>query len=97
VHDNTIEVNEHLCATPTCFSKAMKDGIRQGAASAMAVVHFHFSDLVDVGELVEGLPEGTRDSNMVLLMPCLEEAADAILVIASLDEVLHSPSSDHEG
>jgi hypothetical protein len=47
--------------------------------------------------LVEGLPEGTRDSNMVLLMPCLEEAADAILVIASLDEVLHSPSSDHEG
>jgi hypothetical protein len=63
----------------------------------MAVVHFHFSDLVDVGELVEGLPEGTRDSNMVLLMPRLEEAVDVVLAITPLEAVLHGLSSDREG
>ena len=51
-----VEVNEHLHVVPTCFHEAMKDGIRQGAASALAVVHSHFSGLVDVGEVVEGLP-----------------------------------------
>ena len=40
-------------------------------------------------EIVEGLPRGTRDSNMALLMPRLEEAVDVILAIAPLEVVIH--------
>ena len=46
-------------------------------------------------EIVEGLPRGTRDSNMALLMPRLEEATDTIRVIAPLDEILHGLLLDH--
>jgi hypothetical protein len=63
----------------------------------LAVAHFGFSDLVDIGEVAEGLHGGTRDSDMVLLMPCLEEVADAILAIAPLEAVLCGPSPDREG
>ena len=63
----------------------------------MAVVQFCFSDLVDVSEVAKGLPKGTRDSNMALLMPHLEGAADAVLAIALLEAVLHGPSLDREG
>lgn len=79
------------------FREAVEDGVRQGAASALAVVHFRFSNLVDVSEVVEGLPRGIRDSDMALLMPCLEEAADAVLAIAPLEAVLYGPSLDREG
>jgi hypothetical protein len=27
-HDNAREVNEHLCAMPMCFRKAMEDGVQ---------------------------------------------------------------------
>lgn len=94
VHDNAAEVNEHLRAGSTRFRKAMEDGIRQGVASELAMVHSRFSNLVDVNEVAKGLPRGTRDSNMVLLMPCLEGAIDAVLAIAPLEVVLHSPSPD---
>jgi hypothetical protein len=50
------EVNEHLHAMLVGFGEAVEDGIRQGAASALAVVHFSLSDLVDVGVVAEGLP-----------------------------------------
>jgi hypothetical protein len=56
VHDNRVEVNEHLLIAPVCFHEAMEDGIRQGVASALAVVHSHFSNLVDIDEVAEGLP-----------------------------------------
>jgi hypothetical protein len=75
----------------------MGDGIRQGAASALAVVHSRFSNLVDVGEVAEGLPWGTRDSDMVLLMPRLKGAIDAVLAVAPLEAVLRGPSPDREG
>jgi hypothetical protein len=92
-----VEVNEHLYAASTCFHEAIADGVRQGADSALVVVHFCFLSLVDVHEVAEGLLENTNDTNMALLMPHLEEAADTILAIASLDAVFHCPSPDHEG
>ena len=61
------------------------------------MVHFHFPDLVDVHEVVEGLPRNTNDTNMALLMPQLEEATDVVLRIAPLEVVLRSPSPDREG
>ena len=42
VHDNMTEVNERSRAVPVCFREAVEDGIRQGATSALAVMHFHF-------------------------------------------------------
>jgi hypothetical protein len=97
LHDNTVEVNEHLRATPAHFCEAMEDGIRHEAASALAVVHFHFSDLVDISEVAEGFPRGTRDSDMVLLMPWLEGATDTVLEIALMEAVLRGPSPSREG
>ena len=97
VRDNAAEVNEHLCATSARFRVAVEHGIQQGAASALAVVHSCFSNLVDVDEVAEGLPWGTRDSDMALLMPRLEGAIDAILAIGPLEAILHGPSLDHEG
>lgn len=97
MHDNVMEVNDQLRVVPACFREAVEDGIRQGAASALAVVHIHFPDLVDISEAAEGLPRDTRDSNMAFLMPHLEEAADTVLVITPLEVILHSPSSDCEG
>jgi len=61
------------------------------------MVHFCFFDLVDVSEVAEGLPGGTRDFDMALMMPCLEEAIDAVLAIAPLQAVLYNPSPDREG
>ena len=49
---------------------------------------------MDVHDVVEGFPGNT---DMVLLMPRLEEATDAILRIAPLDAVLYGSSSDREG
>jgi hypothetical protein len=63
----------------------------------VAVVYSYFSDLVDIGEVAEGLSWGTRDSDMVLLMPRLEEVIDAVLAITPLEAVLRGLSSDHEG
>ena len=63
----------------------------------MAMVHFRFPGLVDISEVVEGLLRGTRDSDMALLMPHLEEAVDVVLAIAPLEVVLRGPSLDHEG
>lgn len=63
------------------FREIVEDGIRQGVASALVVVHFHFPDLVDVHEVVEGLPRNT----------------DTILRIALLDVVLRGPSLNYEG
>jgi hypothetical protein len=56
VCDNATEVSEHLRAMLARFREAMEDGIQQGAASALAMVHSHFSNLVGIGEVVEGLP-----------------------------------------
>jgi hypothetical protein len=75
----------------------MEDGIWQGAAFVLVVVDFRFHGLVDVGEVAEGLPRNTDDTDMALLMPHLEEAANAILVIAPLDAVLRSPSPNCKG
>ena len=69
VHDNAKEVGEHLRATPVRFREAVEDGVRQGAAAVLAVVHFRFPDLVDVREVVEGLPKNANDTGMALLMP----------------------------
>jgi len=52
---------------------------------------------VDIHEVVEGFPEGARDSNVRFLMPSQEDATDAILAIIPLEAILHGPSSDHEG
>lgn len=61
-------------------------------ASALAMVHFHFPGLVDVSKVVEGFPRNTKDSDMVFLMPLLEEPTDAMLEIAPLEEILCGPS-----
>ena len=79
------------------FYEAMEDGVRQGVASALAVVQFCFPDLVDVHEVAEGLPRNTNDTDMALLMPRLEEATNVVLRIAPLDAVLHGPSSYRKG
>jgi hypothetical protein len=63
----------------------------------LAVVPFYFPNLVDIHEVVEGLPGNTNDTDMVLLMARLEEVVDAVLGIAPLDAVLCDPSRDHEG
>lgn len=97
VCDNVMEVNKHLHATSACFHEAVEEGVRQGAASALAVVHFHFPSLVDVSEVAEGFHGNTRDSNMAFLMPCLEEATDVVLAIAPLEAILYGPSVDHKG
>jgi hypothetical protein len=52
---------------------------------------------MDVGEMVDGLPRNTNDTTMALLMPYLEEAANAVLAIAPLEAVLRGPSLDREG
>ena len=75
----------------------VEDGIRQGAALASAMVHFRFPGLVDISEVAEGLPRGTRGSKMALLMPRLEEAVDAVLAIALPEVVLRGPSTSREG
>jgi hypothetical protein len=65
-------------------------------ASALAVVHSHFSDLVDVC-VVRGMAEDNEDMATTLLMPQLEGAIDAIPSIAPLDAVLRGPSPDRKG
>ena len=97
VRNNAEMVNEHLHAVPTHFCEAVEDGVWQGAASTLAVVHFCFLGLVDVRKVAEGLLKNTNDTNMVLLMPHLEKVIDAGLAIAPLDAVLYGPSPDHEG
>jgi hypothetical protein len=97
VRDITVEVNEHLRAASVSFHEAMEDGVWQGAASALAMVHFRFLGLVDVSEVAEELPRDTRDSDMVLLMPLLEEAADTVLAVAPLEVILCGPLLDHKG
>ena len=69
MRDNAREVNEHLHAVSVRFCEAMEDGVRQGVASALAMVHFYFLDLVDVHVVQEGLPRNTNNTNMALLMP----------------------------
>lgn len=48
-----VEVNEHLRAASVSFHEAVEDGVWQGAASALAMVHFHFPALVDVSEVAD--------------------------------------------
>lgn len=96
-HDNATEVNEHLSATPVRFHGAMEDGVWQGVASALAMVHFRFPSLVDISEVAEGFQRNTRDSDMAFLMPRLEEAADVILAITPLAAILRGPSPNHKG
>lgn len=97
VCDNVTEVNKHLYTAPARFHEAVEVGVRQGAASALAVVHFLFPSLVDISEVAEGFPRNTKDSNVAFLMPRLEEATDAVLAIAPLVEILHDPLLEHEG
>jgi hypothetical protein len=75
----------------------MEDGVRQGAALALAAVHFRFHDLVDVHEVARGFPMGVSRTDMAFLMPCLEEGADAVLALAPLDDILRGPSQEREG
>lgn len=87
MHDNTQEVNEHLRAVPMRFREVVVDGIRQGAASALATVHAHFYPQVDVREM-RGMPECNDTHATELLMPQLVDAVDAIFVITLVVEVL---------
>lgn len=68
VRDNAQEVNEHLCAVPTCFPKTVEDGIRQGVASTLAIMYSHFSSLVNIC-MVREMASGTDDDATELLMP----------------------------
>lgn len=51
------------------FYEAVQDGVWQGVASTLAMVHFCFPNLVDVHDMVEGLPRNSNDTDMALLMP----------------------------
>jgi hypothetical protein len=66
-------------------------------ASALAMVHFWFLDLVDVYEVARGFPVSADPNDLALLMPRLEEAVDTILAIVPLEAILHGPSLDREG
>ena len=79
---------------PERFHKVMEDGVRQGAASTLAVVHFRFLGLVDVREVAGGFLTGVNPNDLMFLMPHLEDAADAVLAIAPLEDILYGPSSD---
>ena len=81
MRNNAREVNKHLCAMPVCFCEAMEDGVRH----------------VDVREVVEGLPWNTNNTNMVLLMPQLEEATNIVLRIASLARSSTVPRRNAKG
>ena len=66
-------------------------------ASALAVAHSHFSNMVDISEVVEGLPRGTKDFDLALLMSHRQEAIDAILAIALVEAVLRGPLRTMKG
>jgi hypothetical protein len=61
------------------------------------VVHSWFHDLVDVYEVARGFPTYVNGTDVVFLMPRVEEANDAILAFAPLENILCGPSLDHEG
>ena len=50
---------------------------------------------MDVHEVAGGFPTGVDPNDLAFLMPHLEDAADAILAIAPLDDILRGPSPDH--
>lgn len=77
------------------FYEAMEDGVYQGAASALATVHFWLPSSVDVCEVAGGFPKSVDPNNLVFLMPRLEDVADVILAIVPLDDILCGPSPDH--
>lgn len=87
-------MNAWLYASPKCFREAVEDGVRQGAASALAVVYFQFPSAVNVHEVVGSFLRGVDPVDLAFLMPLLEDAADAILAIAPLDDILCGPSLD---
>ena len=66
-----------------------------GVASALAVVHFRFLGLVDVREVASCFPIGVDLDDLAFLMPRLEDAADTVLAIVPLDNILHGPSPNH--
>lgn len=88
VHDNTVQVNAWLHLTPELFYKDVEDG---------AVVHFWFHDLVDVREVARGFPMDVNRTDMAFPMPYLEEATDAVLAFAHLEDILRGRSLDREG
>ena len=91
VCDNTAEVNAWLCTKPERFREATEDGVWQGAASALAVVHFRFPGLVDIHEVAGGFTAGIDPNDLAFHMPRLEDATDAVLAIAPLEDLLCSP------
>jgi hypothetical protein len=52
---------------------------------------------VDVNEVARGFPIDVNGTDMLFLMPHLEEATDAILASAPLENILCGPSLDREG
>ena len=80
---------------PERFHKVMEDGVRQGAASTLAMVHFWFPGLVDIRKVVGGFLTGINPNDLKFLMPHLEDVADAVLAIAPLQDILRGPSLDH--
>lgn len=61
------------------------------------MVHSWFHDLVDVREVARGFPADVNGTDVAFLMPRLEEAIDAILAFAPLENILRGPSLDREG
>ena len=76
---------------------AMEDSIRQGGGLGIGRGALPLPRPGGRQRSGKGLPGGSKDSDMVLLMPYLEEATDAVLAIAPPEVVLHGPSTGREG
>jgi len=50
---------------------------------------------VNVRKVAGGFPRGYDPVDLAFLMPHLEDAADVVLAILALDEILRGPLSDH--
>lgn len=97
IRDNATEVIGWLCDMPSCFHDAVEDGVWQGTASALVVVHFRFCHLVDVHEVAAGYLGCVTKEEVSALIPMLEGATDAVLAIAPLEAILRGPSPSREG
>ena len=50
--------------------------------------------MVNVREVAGSILRGIDPIDLAFLMPCLEDATNAILAIMPLEDILHGPSSD---
>lgn len=60
------------------------------------MVHFRFSDVVDIHEVSSSFPVHVCCADVASLMPYLDDATDMVLASVPLEDILRSPSPAHE-